>query len=435
MSDCFKLVASTGSITAPGEELTILSLLGRGTQGTVYHIKTADNREYALKLYHSSTIDRDPSISSRLKRLVQLGSPSESFCWALDYVEVFHLEKIFQGYIMKLRPPNYIAPVKFINGECQMDFKPLLKACFNLSNSFAQLHLRGLCYKDVSINNFFFHPESGDCSIIDIDNICYDSVYDYSSNVLGTPRFMAPEIVDGHAKPSIYTDYHSLAVLLFYLLLRGNPFEGLQETKIKIFDAVAQKLLYGSSSVYIYDLDDDSNRPDPNIHSSTIYMANIIPESIMSVFDSAFTKGLHDPSLRVPDSKWSLELAKAIDTLTHCTSCGQENFCSSLGIDELICWECNMRFSPLRIKMLGKDLLASPGLSLSMPDGSSSFAVVVRHPRDNSVIGLRNTSESTWIVDLPDGSSSEVVPGKSFVLGSGITVDINRAGAIVLEIV
>ena len=434
MSDSFKLVATTGSITAPGEDLILIRLLGRGTQGTVYHIKTSTNNDYALKLYHSSTIDRDPSISSRLKRLVALGSPSESFCWALDYVEVLFLGNTLQGYLMILRPTDYIAPVKFINGDYQMDFKPLLKACLNLANSFAQLHLRGLCYKDVSINNFFFHPSSGDICIIDIDNICYDSAYDYSSNVLGTPRFMAPEIVEGNSKPSIYTDYHSLAVLLFYLLLRGNPFEGCRETNIRIFDAAAQKFLYGSSSVYIYDLNDDTNRPDPDVHRSCIFMSNIIPESIMATFDTAFTTGLHEPSLRVPDSKWSLELGKVIDSLTHCTRCGQENFCSSFDTSELICWDCHMGFSPLRIKMPGRVFLASPGLSLNLPGSSNPFAIVVRHPSDKSVLGLRNLSEASWIVFLPDGSMSEVVHGKSLVLGPGITVDIKDPDASLIEI-
>lgn len=428
----FYILETTGCITQPNEELSLVKVLGRGTQGTAYHIKTISNDEYALKLYHPSTLVRDATISSRLKRLVKIGTPNDSFCWALDYVSVRYQGSNYHGYIMRLRKPDYIAPARFISGECQMDFKPLFKACLNLADSFAQLHLRGLCYKDVSINNFFFHPISGNCSIIDIDNICYDSVYDYSANVLGTPRFMAPEIVEGTAKPSIYSDYHSLAVLLFYLLLRGNPLEGSQETKIRIFDAAAQKHLYGSNAVYIYDLTNDSNRPDPEVHYATIAMAEIIPETIMRTFDSAFSKGLHDPSQRVPDSKWSLEFRKTIDLMTHCPSCGQENFASDEASQEVICWDCRNTYSPMRIKVQDKQYFAAPGTSIDI--ATETLGVVVRHPKDPVVLGLRNTSGQAWLLSLPDGTTSDVYPGKSFILGSKISVDTKRADAMIIKI-
>jgi serine/threonine protein kinase len=44
--------------------------------------------------------------------------------------------------------------------------------------------------------------------------------------VLGTPRFMAPEVVRREAAPSDQTDRYSLAVLLFYLLMGGHPLDG-----------------------------------------------------------------------------------------------------------------------------------------------------------------------------------------------------------------
>jgi len=433
MSDSsFYIVETTGCITEPNEQLSLVRVLGRGTQGTAYHIKTTRNEEYALKLYHSSTLERDTAISSRLKRLVNIGSPSDSFCWALDFVEVRHQDCSYQGYIMRLRKSDYIAPATFIGGDCEMDFKPLFKACLNLANSFAQLHLRGLCYKDVSINNFFFHPDTGSCSIIDIDNICYDNAYDYTANVLGTPRFMAPEIVEGSSKPSIYSDYHSLAVLLFYLLLRGNPLEGILETKIRIFDAAAQKHLYGANAVYVFDLNNEINRPDSEVHSATITMAHILPESIMQTFDIAFSKGLHDPSMRVPDSKWSIEFSKLIDLITHCPCCGQENFATEDESQEVVCWDCKHSYSPIRIKFLDKQYFASPGASVDV--SNERLADVVRHPKEPTVLGLRNTSQQTWHVSLPDGGTSDVPPGKSFIIGPNIRVDTKRSDVKIIEI-
>lgn len=432
MSEGFHIVDSSGSILSNGDHLTLIKLLGKGTQGSVYHVKSANNDEYALKLYHAATLEKDKSIHSRLKKLVAIGSPSPAFCWALDYLEVSFQNCTYYGYIMKLRQPNYISPAAFLNGECELDFKPLFTACLNLADSFSRLHLRGLCYKDVSINNFFLNPDNGSCSIIDIDNICYDSAFDYSANVLGTPRFMAPEIVDGQAKPSIYTDYHSLAVLLFYLLLRGNPLEGMRESKIKIFDAAAQKYLYGADATYIFDLNDSSNRPDPEIHGATLFMANILPESLMATFDLAFSQGLHDPGSRVPDSKWSIELRRVIESITHCPACGQENFCSNSSSESIRCWECSSDFIPLRIQANSCEYLVSPGVTID--SNGRTIATIIRHPKDKAVLGLRNDTECIWQATLPDERTSEVSPGKSIIIGSGIVLDTQTPGATILKI-
>lgn len=432
MRDIFRIVHSTGSIVSPEDTLFLVKLLGRGTQGSAYHVKTTNSTEYALKLYHTSTLEKDKTIHTRLKKLVSIGQPSTAFCWALDYLEVSYQESTFYGYLMRLKDPKHISPSSFLNGNCLIDFKPLFYACLNLADSFAQLHLRGLCYKDVSINNFFFDPETGDCSIIDIDNICYDSVYDHSVNVLGTPRFMAPEIVDGQSKPSIYTDYHSLAVLLFYLLLKGNPLEGIRESQIKIFDAAAQKYLYGSDAIYIFDLVDSSNRPDPEIHSAVLYMANILPESLMATFNLAFSQGLHDPSNRVPDSKWSIELRRIIDSVTHCPSCGQENFCTPPTSKVLRCWECGNDFMPLRIQDQSREYLPSPGVTVE--SRGKTIATVIKHPQNSLILGLRNDTDVTWQAMLPENKTSEVPPGKSIIIGSGIVLDTKSTDAMLIKI-
>jgi hypothetical protein len=243
---------------------------------------------------------------------------------------------------------------------------------------------------------------------------------------------MAPEIVDGQAKPSIYTDYHSLAVLLFYLLLRGNPLEGMRESKIKIFDAAAQKYLYGADATYIFDLNDSSNRPDPEIHGATLFMANILPESLMATFDLAFSQGLHDPGSRVPDSKWSIELRRVIDSITHCPACGQENFCSKSSSESVRCWECSSDFIPLRIQYKSCEYIASPGVTIG--SNGSTLATIIRHPKDKAVLGLRNDTDCTWQATLPDDRTSEVSPGKSIIIGSGISLDTQSPDATILKL-
>ena len=70
--------------------------------------------------------------------------------------------------------------------------------------------------------------------------------------------------------PSAQTDLYSLAVLLFYILLVSHPLEGAREASIKCFDRPAMDKLYGTEPLFIYDPQDDSNRPVPQYHDNAI---------------------------------------------------------------------------------------------------------------------------------------------------------------------
>lgn len=109
-------------------------------------------------------------------------------------------------------------------------FRALATAGFELADGFFQLHAKGLCYRDISFGNVFFHPETGRVAICDNDNVSVDGAG--TSGVLGTPRFMAPEIVRGEAEPSTQTDLFSLSVLLFHIFMVHHPLEGKREAAI-----------------------------------------------------------------------------------------------------------------------------------------------------------------------------------------------------------
>ncbi len=431
-----EILDSTGKFFQSDDWLEYVKALGRGTQGEVHHVRDQKGNSFALKIYHPSILRKDINLEDRIRRLVGIGSPSPNFFWPIDFVEVFIpsiSESAGKGYLMQLRPKSFIHPALYLNGQVSMEFASIFKVCLNLANSFAALHLKGLCYKDVSINNFFFDPESGECSVIDIDNICYDNDIDNTHTVLGTPRFMAPEIVSGNARPSIKSDNHSLAVLLFYLLLLGHPLEGKRESKIKIFDVAAQRFLYGEEAVYIFNTCDDSNRPDKDIHSPTLFMSDILPSFLMKAFDQAFCAGLHDPNLRVPEAKWIIELKRLIDQCAHCPHCGQENFIEDLALQSQKCWDCKSEYQPMFINSSGISSILRPGIEIVSADGSI-LGRVVRHPSDKKYLGLRNLSQTIWKSNLPNGATADVLPNKSIVLGKGMSIDTRHDSATLIEV-
>lgn len=89
----------------------------------------------------------------------------------------------------------------------------------------------------MSFGNAFFDLKTGEVLICDNDNVTING--QDICRVIGTARFMVPEVVRGETRPCTQTDLYSISVLLFYLLMVHHPLEGKQEASIRCFDQQA----------------------------------------------------------------------------------------------------------------------------------------------------------------------------------------------------
>jgi len=207
----------------------ILELIGSGGQGQVYRVSLSDH-EYALKWYFPNIAT--PEQREAIERLVHKGPPNDRFLWPLDLAICQGVPSF--GYLMQLREPRYRGLADLMSREVDPAFRTLTNVAIELADSFLRLHSVGLCYSDISFGNIFFDPETGEVVICDNDNVAVDG--EGRSGVLGTPRFMAPEIVCGNAWPTTSTDLYSLAVILFYIFMVHHPLEGRREREIACLD-------------------------------------------------------------------------------------------------------------------------------------------------------------------------------------------------------
>jgi serine/threonine protein kinase len=303
------------------------------------------------------------------------------------------------------------------------------------SQSFLQLHAQGLFYRDISFGNVFFDPDNGEILICDNDNVGIDG--QSPSGVLGTPRFMAPEIVRGEASPSIQTDLFSLSVLLFYLLMVHHPFEGKREAEIHCFDLPAMTRLYGTQPVFIFDPQDESNRPVPGIQENAILYWQLYPQFLRNLFSDAFTEGIRDPKHgRVRESEWRAVLARLRDAIFYCKHCGAENFFDEdLAITPRPCWSCKQPLRiPLALDLGGQVVMLNHDTRLFPhhldPDALYDFRVplaeVAQHPQDTSLWGLKNLSSATWRLTTLNGTVKDVPPGRSTALAPGARLNFGK---------
>ena len=301
------------------------------------------------------------SFKQNLKYLVDNPIESKSFAWPMYLVE----NKNQFGYIMELRPSGYHDIAEWIGGRFNTTFDILIKACVALCDGFRDLHAKGYSYKDISNSNISFNPSTGKVLILDNDNVTPNLM---SSGIIGTNGFMAPEIVSGQTnKPTRLTDLHSLAVLLFQMLVGEHPFNGKKEYHMaldKIDEEDVLNELYGpNTACFIFADATNLNRyieiREP-AHVSARELWQMYPDFIQNLFRRAFIDGVKNPHARPQSFEWKDAFIKLFGLLYRCPYCGRthlydrEVFYKYSGAP--LCNKCGRRICVPRMK-IGENII------------------------------------------------------------------------------
>ena len=203
--------------------------------------------------------------------------------------------------------------------------------CLKIARAVRRLHAAGLAHSDLSYKNVLVDPISGNACIIDADELVVPGKYD--AGVLGTPDFIAPEVMatrelklgDPNKKlPSINTDRHALAVLIYMYLLNRHPLRG-----GKVWDidpAKDEAMSMGEKALFIEHPTDKTNRVKPqDLDKSQLPQGDpsklpytICGPYLKKLFDRAFIDGLHNPSARPSAAEWEVALVKTCDLVQPC---------------------------------------------------------------------------------------------------------------------
>lgn len=418
--------------SSSGSSFRVLGMLGSGGQGEVYKVQH-QSKELAFKWYFDHTATN--AQRSGIEKLIEDGAPGLQFLWPIEFVTTANSNSF--GYLMPLRAPRFKSFVDIVNARIDPTFEILMTVGLNLVDSFHKLHATGYCYRDISFGNGFFDPSNGDILICDNDNVSANN--SPSESVLGTPDFMAPEVVLRRARPSRETDYFSLSVLLFYLLHIQHPLLGKKLLSIRSWDLPAREKLFGSEPVFIFDPVDLSNavvddrKLDPlgEAGKNAIpYWKEIYPKALKDAFTVSFTDGIKSPERRLLATEWKKVLTNTLNSIVRC-ECKAENFVER-NRPEKPCWNCHKVVRPqFLLETSRQSIIASKGkiikeghlIDSTLNTMSCTIGEIVTHPHRNDIMGLCNKTNSDWTAQPADAATMvRIQPGKSVPLCDGTVV-------------
>lgn len=253
-----------------------------------------------------------------------------------DMLQIRGHEKEGKWFASPSNRAKYLDPRELGNWMHQV------KICLMIARAVRRMHAAGLAHSDLSYKNVLIDPTSGRACLIDIDGLVVPGKF--PPEVVGTPDFIAPECVmtahldrhdPGRKLPSIATDCHALATLVYMYLLFRHPLRG---DKVHDVDDSQrdEELSMGERALFIEHPEDLSNRISlARVKPSELPWRNqerlpmrITGPYLDALFTRAFVDGLHQPAARPSADEWEHALVKTVDLLQPCVnpSCEQKWF-------------------------------------------------------------------------------------------------------------
>jgi len=222
-----------------------------------------------------------------------------------------------------------------------------------------------------------------------------------------------------------------------------HPLEG-KKTNVPALTSKYEKRFFGEEPVFIYDKNNDSNRPIPGLHRNAIARWKYFPSYVKEAFQQSFNKESlmkGDSNSRLLETMWVHVLMRLKSSLVNCPHCKSDIFIES--DRDMSCPDCKNNIHvmgyikfPKRantnviVPIYGGAKLYEYHIDSTEKNSSSCAGMILEKP---GKVGLKNLSKLKWTIKAPDGSSATRDTNEVAVLGKGFTIDFGKG--IVGEIV
>lgn len=320
-------------VAESGSKYKLTKQAGCGAQGVVYE---EASEKYMVKFYYptdSTTIDAD--ILERIRFIKNIQMP-KNFVSVVDVIVSPYI-----GYVMERvvghKPLNsYLIPDKnmsFPDWYNQgLGLYERIFIGYVIAKAFGELEKSNLSYCDISGNNILIKTTQGaSVKMIDIDNIYIAGKG--KSAILGTPRYIAPEVISRQKNPDVLSDNYSLAVILFELLRAGHPY-------------ISDEILDGTP-------EDEENALAGNAeyvtdeNSTNMLPADVVfTDKLKDLFKRCFVDGKKNRLSRPSATEFEYALLEASNKLIKCPSCGAWHYPKKSGKTYEGCPWCDSESRP-----------------------------------------------------------------------------------------
>lgn len=300
--------------------------VAEGGEGTIYR---SPDGLFVVKIFNATMNKSLDVLMQILKARPRRNSEVEPYLAWLTAIVVDASHSRALGVVMPNinRPTQWIMPLIWYRSkktwfkiaadhpDRKGNFKGRVEAAICITGAARYLNRIGYAHADFSGKNIFVNPVGGKAALIDLDGLIVPGFI--RGEVLGTPGYMAPELVTREQKhPDQYSDRHALAVVLYEFLLMGHPLIG-GRFGLSTDGNQDDELIYGQYALY------REHATDPSNHPKILYMsANTLGHEMSALFRRSFELGLAFPNrtARPHPEEFEDALKRLRDDLVACSN-------------------------------------------------------------------------------------------------------------------
>lgn len=314
-------------VSESGKKYTLKEIIGSGSQGIVYE----DNSEkFVIKFYYPAESEMlDMERLERISFIKDIEIP-RNFVAIQDVISEPNV-----GYVMEKvadhKPLNsYLIPDKhkeFIEWYNDgLGFRERLVIGYIIAKAFSDLENNNFSYCDISGNNILINTvKNASVRLIDVDNIYIAGRG--NAAILGTPRYIAPEVISRQKNPDVLSDNYSLAVILFELLRVGHPY-----ISDDVLDGTPEMEDEALAGKYPYVNEDNSTNMLPE--------DLVLTDKLKELFRKCFVDGQKNRIRRPSAYEFEKALLEASNSVIKCSECGAWHYIISEGDEKGKCPWC-----------------------------------------------------------------------------------------------
>jgi predicted Zn finger-like uncharacterized protein len=200
--------------------------------------------------------------------------------------------------------------------------------------------------------------------------------------------------------------------------------------------------LYGSSPVFIFDPNDDSNRPVKGIHTNPIKLWPVYPDFLQEAFIKSFAEGMKDPNARLPENEWQKTLVRLRSELLQCPSCKEDIFLNQYKSGKKIkCPSCKHTFSyPLHLLLGNYKIPLFPNVKLYAchtrgynDDYSAVTGEVVMNKNDPAIWGIKNLSGDSWFMTPENGEGKNIENNSVVPIAANLNIQFKETTGKIIK--
>lgn len=198
----------------------ILSKLGTGNQGLVFHVKDKNNKEFAMKSITMSDVDSANQILKEFSYLKNL--KNSNIC---QYFDIF----------MEFNETSGTTTINIIMEYCELgDLEQYLLANRNklkeedfinislqIGRAVQYLHINNIVHRDIKPSNVFLTLDENKNLLVKLGDFGLSKQSQEGSlkkTICGTIHYIAPEVMEQKKYNGFYSDLFSLGALYFTIL-------------------------------------------------------------------------------------------------------------------------------------------------------------------------------------------------------------------------